>query len=176
MKLFAAKRRVYIYIAANFMLGAMLGIILFYAQQKSEGYIMDNQSVLLKENIGAIDFLQLAWLNLLWLTAIPVSRLFAPHRGTHPIMLARGAICTFSVCCLLKYGTILKAAAAVIPQCFSMFPAMTTVSGLYTLKNENGKKYSEAITRRELLLMMVLALLSAGAETLLYTAFLRIIG
>ena len=175
MKLFAAKRRVYIYIAVNFMLGAMLGIVLFYAQQKNEGNIMDNQSVLLKKNIGAIDFLQLAWLNLLWLTAIPVSRLIAPHKGAHPIMLARGAICTFSVCCLLKYTAVLKAAAAVIPQCFSIFPAMAAVSGLCTQKNENGKKTSEAITRRELILMAVLSLMSAGVETLLYTAFLRII-
>jgi len=169
LKLSAVKKRIYIYAAFNFLLGAIAGIVLFYGQQKSGDAF--NEDIMLKTNIGMLDFVQLSWLNLLWFTAIPVSGLLASWAAAHPIMLARGAVCTFSVCCILKYCGILKAAAAVVPQCVSVLPAMLFLSSENIKKDEDKKG---AITRRDFILMVVLSLICAAVEALLYSAFLII--
>ena len=143
------RRILYISVAANFIIGIIIGIILFYGQMRIEpavlegGYTYDKSATL-------ADFFRLSWLNTIWLLSIFLAHCILPLRMVHPIIAVRGCVSSFSILYILTLLGIKEAVAAVIPQCLSVLPMLAIFSVETTVKyRENIKNgYSPCSFKR----------------------------
>lgn len=174
MKVVFAEKKVPLYILFNFILGAVLGTILFYAQLNAQE--IDKESIELSFNtkINWVDVFRLSYTNALWFISIFLAFRILPSSIFHPIITARGAVGAFSVSYIINFFGILEAAAAVIPQCFSILPSMLLFSCKIIQRRKNalltGKEMFN-IRRADIILTMLLSLLSAAVESLMFRLF-----
>lgn len=171
MKKPEAKNKIYLCTFINFISGAIIGTVLFYGQLKM---ITEAEAVpAFTEKISWLDVLKLTYTNLLWLISIFISYRLVPLVFFQPIIISRGAVSTFSVLYVMNYYGVLWAAKVIIPQCFSILPAMAFF--FFSLVQKHKKSMLSGselyIKRKDIIFAIILSLASAMAESGLFLAF-----
>ena len=167
------RKILYISAGINFIVGIVVGTILFYGQMRSDPSLSENIYVYDK-SATLSDFLRLSWLNLIWVFSVVIARSIFPVRIVHPVLVVRGCISSFSILYILSSFGIKEAGASVIPQCLSVLPLLTAFSVETALKHrENIKNGFEtfSVKRYEIAAVFVFSLLSAGIEVLVFRIF-----
>lgn len=173
LKLSDSTKKTLVSVGINFFIGAMLGIILFYSQMKQDG--IKNYGVEMVHKAKPADFLRLLWMNMLWLISIFIARSIAPVRHAHPIVMIRGCVCAFTASFILNQCGIKEAAAAIIPQCLSIFPAMAAFSSVMVNKRIRAVTLHtdpDALKRHDLLIIALLSAAAAVLEILFFSLFI----
>ena len=166
-------RVLYISAAVNFVVGIVIGIILFYGQLKSAG----NEISPIYEydkNVSFADFFRLLWINILWMLSVFFARCILPVGVFHPIVTIRGLISSFSFLYIFSAFGIREASTSVIPQCFSALPliyffSVKTVTK-YRYNVQNGFEPC-SLKRYEIAEVFMWSVLSAATEVLFFRFF-----
>lgn len=160
------QKLIYISVGINFLVGIIVGMVLFYGQVRTDISVFDEINVA-SGVISFGEFLHVSWLNLLWLIFIFLFHNLLPMPLIHPVMMLRGCCTSFCVMYLLTFMGIRQTAAAVLPQCFSILPIMMLFSVKVVGKRkaiiENGGE-PFTFNRREALLTILIAMASGGLE------------
>lgn len=167
------RKILYISVAVNFIVGIIIGIILFYGQMRTSPSFLEN-SYSYDKTVTLTDFFRLSWLNLIWMFSIFIAHSILSIRAVHPIIAVRGCVSSFSVLYILSMFGIREAAAAVIPQCLSVLPLLMAFSVSTVIKQrENLKNGCEpcSIKRYEAAFIFLFAMLAAAAEVLFFRTF-----
>lgn len=164
------RKKLCLFTAINFIAGIIIGIVLFYGQQRSNpgvfegGYEFDT-------TLEIMDFFRASWLNLLWLFSIFIAHNILPLAPMHPIMLLRGTMSSFSLMYILTYIGVKEAATSVIGQCFSILPLLMFFS-VETVKKrkqtQEGRQDGIYLKKSEIFMMFFCAALSAGVEMIIF--------
>ena len=163
------RRKIYISALINFLVGIVLGIILFYGQQKVDRgdltaiYEYD-------KTVSTTDFFRLSWLNLLWLITIFFARILMPIWFFHPVFFVRGTISSFSMLYIVTLFGKVEAVASLIPQCFSILPLLLYFSVETVLKFKNSCELS-TLKRGEIAKLFVFSMIAGATEVLLFEFF-----
>ena len=164
------QKLIYISVGINFLVGIIIGMVLFYGQIRTDLSVFDEINV--KSGVISFgDFLHVSWLNLLWLIFIFLFHNLLPMPFIHPVMMLRGCCTSFCVMYILTFMGIKEAVAAVLPQCFSILPIMIIFSVKVAEKRKNIiKSCSEPFTfnRGEALLTIVISMMAGGLEVIFY--------
>lgn len=164
------QKLIYISVGINFLVGIIIGMVLFYGQIRTDVSVFDEMN-LVSDVISFGEFLHVSWLNLLWLIFVFLFHNLLPMSLIHPVIMLRGCCSSFCVMYILTFMGIKEAAAAVLPQCFSILPIMMFFSVKVVGKRkdiiENG---GEPFTfkRSEALLTILLSLIAGGLEVIFY--------
>lgn len=164
------RKILYISVAINFIVGIIIGIILFYGQMRTNSALLEN-GYSYDKSATLTDFFRLSWLNILWLLSIFIAHSILPIRVIHPIIAVRGCVSAFSILYILTGFGIREAAASVIPQCFSVLPLLAAFSVETVVKHrENIKNGYEpcSIKRHEAAAIFIFSMLAGGAEVLIF--------
>lgn len=164
------RKRLCLFIAINFMVGIIMGIVLFYGQQRSNPSVFEGNFEF-STALELMDFFRLSWINLLWLFAIFISRNILPISSMHPIMLLRGCMSSFSLMYIFTYIGVMEGIMSVMPQCFSVLPLLMFFSVELTRKQRllsetNNKTVS--LKRSEFFLMLFGGALAGTIEMVLF--------
>ncbi len=168
------QRLIYISVGINFLVGIIVGMVLFYGQIRTDISVFDEMNV----SGGVIsfgEFLHVSWLNFLWLIFIFLFHNLLPMPLIHPVMMLRGCCSSFCVVYILTFLGIKEAVAAVLPQCFSILPIMILFSEKVVNKRkkiiENGGE-PFTFNRNEVLLTLLISLIAGGLEVVFYTVLI----
>lgn len=167
------RKALYISVAINFIIGIVLGIILFYGQLKSTGEEIDALYEYDKTS-SLSDFIRLSWLNILWMLSIFFARCILPLGFFHPIVAIRGCISSFSILYILTLFGIREAAASILPQCFSFLPLLLffSVETVIRYRDNLQNGYEPcSLKRQEIASIFVFGMLSAAIEVLVFRLF-----
>ncbi len=167
------RKILYISVGINFIVGIIVGIILFYGQMRAEPSLSENAYAYDKAATLA-DFLRISWLNFVWMFSVFIAHSILPMRMVHPVIVVRGLVSSFSILYILNSFGIKEAIASVIPQCLSVLPLLGAFSVETVLKHrENMKNGVEAfsVKKYEIAAIFVFCLLSAGIEVLTFRLF-----
>ena len=164
------QKLIYISVGINFLVGIIIGMVLFYGQIRTDISVFDEVNV----TGGVIsfgEFLHVSWLDLLWLIFIFLFHNLLPMPFIHPVMMLRGCCTSFCVMYILTFMGIKEAMAAVIPQCFSILPIMILFSVKVVGKRKNiiengGETFT--FSRSEALLTVLISLIAGGLEVIFY--------
>ncbi len=171
LKLSDDAKKTFLAVGINFFIGTMLGVILFYGQLKHSA---DLRRFELTDSISPADAARLIWMNTLWLLAIFIAQCIAPIRAAQPVMLIRGCVCGFTASYIIRSSSAAAAAAAVIPQCLTVLPAMAVYSALTGEKRKNALltgREPDALKRKDIFVLLAFSVISALAETAVFSAF-----
>ena len=164
------RKKLCLFTAINFILGIIMGIVLFYGQQRSNSKVFEGNfeySTVLE----IMDFFRLSWINLLWLFSIFIARNILPVSSMHPIMLLRGCMSSFSLMYIFTYIGVKEGIMSAMPQCFSILPLLMFFSVEITRKQrvslETGGN-AVTLKKGELFLMLFGAGLAGGIEMVLF--------
>ena len=164
------QRLIYISVGINFLVGIIIGMVLFYGQIRTDISVFEEINIA-DGVISFGEFLHVSWLNLLWLIFIFLFHNLLPLTIIHPVMMLRGCCSSFCVMYILTFLGIKEAVAAVLPQCFSILPAMMLFSEKVVIKRkkliENGKE-PFTFSRAEALKTIFVALMTAGLEVVFF--------
>lgn len=167
------RRMLYISVAINFVIGIVIGIILFYGQMRSQssllqdGYDYDKSATF-------TDFFRLSWLNTLWLISIFFAHCILPVSVVHPIIAVRGCVSAFSILYILTLFGVREAVASVIPQCFSVLPllAVFSVENIIRYRKNLKNGYEPcSMKRHEIASIFIFSVLAGAAEVLIFRFF-----
>lgn len=172
------RKKLYLYAGINFLVGTIVGIILFYGQQKN--FPQDISSdYSYNKTPELIDLLKVSWLNAMWLFSVFMARSILPASPAHPILLARGVAGAFSAMYIMTCIGVKEAVFSVLPQCVSIIPIMMYFSVSLIEKrrkrSHDGKEPS-MLCRTDCLQIILCAAFSAGAEMLAFMLLWRIFG
>lgn len=165
------QKLIYISVGINFLLGIIIGMVLFYGQIRTDISVFDGINV-----AGGVisfgEFLHVSWLDFLWLIFIFLFHNMLPMPLIHPVMMLRGTCTSFCVMYILTFMGIKEAVAAVLPQCFSILPIMILFSVKVVEKRKNivengGEPFS--FSRSEALLTILISLIAGGLEVIFYS-------
>lgn len=166
------RKKLCLFTAINFVVGIIIGIVLFYGQQRSNpgvfegGYEFDT-------TLELTDFFRVSWLNLLWLFSIFIAHNILPLTSMHPIILLRGTMSSFSLMYILTYVGIREALISVMGQCFSVLPLLMFFSVETAKKRRQmaeSAKEGISLKKSEIFLMFFGAALAGGVEMILFRA------
>lgn len=166
------RKMLYMSVIINFVIGIVVGIILFFGQIRSQGPLPEN-IYSYDTVISAADFLRVAWVNLVWMFTTLAAQGILRIRFIHPIMIVRGCVASFTVLYTLYLFGIRESAASVIPQCLTTIPLLM----FFSAESMSGKNLRESgvsgilIKKSEAALMTVLSIVSAGAEVIIFRLF-----
>ena len=168
-------KTLYISVAINFMVGAIIGIILFYGQGKSTA---EGAETLLEYNKEAdlADFFRLAWVNMLWLLSAFFARTILPVGFLHPVVAIRGTVSTFSALYILSEFGTREMSASLLPQCVSILPLLFFFSvGTVIKYRDNIKNGYEpcSLKRCEMVKIMALSIVSSAVEVAIFAVFCK---
>ena len=172
------RKKLYMYSAVNFIIGIMLGIILFYGQIKNfpEGFFGEYSY---DKTPQLLDLIRVAHLNIMWLFSAFMARSILPAAPAHPILLIRGLTNSFSAMYIMKFIGIREAVFSVFPQCLSFIPVMMYFSVLTIEKRRKlcaeGREPS-VLCRLDCVEIIICGILAAIAEMLVFIILLRIFG
>lgn len=167
------RKKLYIAVCVNFLIGIMAGIVLFYGQLRANTYIEQGEYTY-TTTVELMDFFRVTWLNLLWFFSIFIAHNILPAAYVHPIVAVRGCSNSFSVMYMLRFIGIKEAAVSALSQCFSILPAlMITQVRLIEKRRQMKLRYNEPLIlgRRETLIFFISAMLAGAAETLIFRFF-----
>ncbi|MBQ8808218.1 MAG: hypothetical protein IJZ81_02800 [Clostridia bacterium] len=167
------RKILYMSAAVNFIVGTVIGMILFYGQMNSnpqifsEGYIYD-------KGTGVIDFLRITWLNLMWIFSVFIARNILPLPIMHPVVAIRGCAGAFSAMYIFNCIGIKEAVASVLPQCFSVLPFIIIYSVETAINRKNlpfGETGSFTVKRSQAGAIFLFSFITAGLEVLFFRFF-----
>lgn len=166
------RKMLYMSVIINFVIGVVVGIILFFGQIRSGGAlpqdIYDYDTV-----ISAADFFRVAWVNLIWMFTTLAAQGILRVRFIHPIMIVRGCVASFTVLYTLYLFGIRESAVSIIPQCLTAIPLLM----FFSAESVSGKNTRESgisgilIKKSQAAIMTVLSIVSAGAEVIIFRLF-----
>ena len=168
--MYGSRKVLYITTGINFLFGIIIGIVLFYGQLQADVSVFEDVKVY-DSSVSFADFLKVSGSNFLWLAGIFVCGNILPLIFVHPVIILRACCSSFSLMYILNFVGIKAAAVAVLPQCFSILPAMILFTALVEEKRKNGAGREEgsiSFKRKDFVITLLSALLSAGAETSLF--------
>ena len=164
-------KKLYLYAGINFLIGTVIGIVLFYGQMRSNpsvftaGYSYD-------KTVEIIDFFRAWWLNTMWLFAIFISNSVMRLAPFHIIVAVRGCASSYGIMYLLNCIGIKEAVASVLPQCLTVLPLLMWFSVLNTEKRavaESEGRDGISLKRIDAVKMFAFSLISALAEMIIFT-------
>lgn len=164
------RKRLCLFTAINFMIGIIMGIVLFYGQQRSNSTVFDGNYEF-STALEIMDFFRLSWINLLWLFSIFIARNILPVSSMHPFMLLRGCMSSFSLMYIFTYIGIREGLMSAVPQCFSILPLLMFFSIEMARKQRvSFETNSKTVTlkKSEIFLMLFGAALAGGIEMVLF--------
>lgn len=154
----------------NYALGAVIGIVLFYAQMRGTGLGI-SEDAQFAPSLSIASFLKTAWTNMLWIFSVFLFHSITPCVSAQPVMAVRGIVDTFCVMYLLNSFGIKVTLASALPQCFSILPVLT----LFTLNILKRRKNAVLmgrepciIKRRDVALFFAISLFAACAEAVFF--------
>ena len=165
----------YISVAINFLVGAVIGIILFYGQVKNAG---EEINVIMEYNKEATlsDFFRLSWENALWLVALFFARSILPVAFLHPIVALRGTVSSFSALYILTAFGVREMMVSLFPQCVSILPILAFFSVEAVLKYKNNVQNGHepcSLRRYEVASMLVMSVVASAVEVLFFAFFCK---
>ncbi|MBQ3022190.1 MAG: hypothetical protein IJD91_02535 [Clostridia bacterium] len=164
------RKTLYISAAINFVIGIVLGTVLFYGQIKGTG--TEIVSVYEYDKTTSLsDFFRLSWLNILWMLSVFFARCILPLGFIHPIITVRGLISSFSMLYILSVFGVREAVASIFPQCVSVLPLLLYFSvETVTKYRENLRNGNEpcCLRRHEIASIFVWSMLSGVAEVFVF--------
>ncbi len=168
------QKLIYISVGINFLVGIIIGMVLFYGQIRTDISVFDEMSVV-SNVISFGEFLHVSWLNLLWLIFIFLFHNLLPMPLIHPVMMLRGCCSSFCIMYILTFMGIKEAVAAVLPQCFSILPIMMLFSVKVVVKRKNiiengGEPFT--FKRSEALLTIGISLIAGALEVIFYSVLM----
>lgn len=167
------RKILYVSAAINFIVGIIVGIILFYGQMRTDPSL--GESVYdYDKSVTIADFLRLSWLNLIWILSVFIAHIIFPVRMAHPVLVIRGCISSFSILYILSSFGIREAAASVLPQCLSVLPLLGVCSVETAMKyreNIKNKATAFSLKRYEIAAIFLFSLLAAGVEVIAFRFF-----
>lgn len=167
------RKKLCIAVLCNFLIGIIIGVILYYGQLRSTNQMMINEYTYDK-TVETIDFFKVAWLNMLWSFAIFITHNILPSSYIYPIILIRGCASSFCVMYMLEFIGIKEVVASVLPQCFSILPYLMLFSIALVQKRRNANIYQGqtlSLRRSEIIMIFLFSIFMAGIETLLFRFF-----
>ncbi len=166
------RKMLYMSVIINFVIGVVVGIILFFGQIRS-GEALPENIYDYDTVISVADFFRVAWVNLIWMFTTLAAQGMLRVRFIHPIMIVRGCVTSFTVLYTLYLFGIKESAASVIPQCLTSIPLLMFFSAESVLsKNSRESGMSGIVIKKsEAALMTVLSIVSAGAEVIIFRLF-----
>ena len=173
---FASERKkMLVSTGANFILGSVMGTVLFYGFQRGGGSAVNLQ---FKSDITPITVLRLIWLNLLWLFSIFITHRMFFTSFFQPIMIVRAVTSAFSASYIMTYSGVREAFVTALPQCLSILPIMAFFTSFVIRKREikcAGDKIECTIHTRDVFRIFLLGTLGALLETLFFALFYEIL-
>ncbi len=170
MKINSSDQKKLIITLANYALGGVIGIVLFYAQMRGAGLDF-SEDVEFVPTLSVGSFLKTAWTNMLWIFSVFLFHSITSCVSAQPVMAARGIVDTFCVMYLLSSFGVKVTLASALPQCFSILPVMAlfTLSILKRRKNAvlMGREPC-TIKRRDTALFFMISLLAACVEAVFF--------
>ncbi len=170
MKINSLDRKKLVITLVNYALGAVIGIVLFYAQMRGTGFDF-SEDLEFVPSLSVESFLKTAWTNMLWIFSVFLFHSITSCVSAQPVMVARGVVDTFCAMYLLSSFGIKVTLASALPQCFSILPVMTlfTLGILKRRKNAvlSGREPC-TIKRRDAALFFVISILSASVEAVFF--------
>ena len=170
MKINSLDRKKLIIILANYAIGAIIGIVLFYAQMRGAGAEF-SEDIEFIPSLSVGSFLKTAWTNMLWIFSVFLFHSITSCVSAHPIMAVRGIVDTFCAMYLLNSFGIKVALASELGQCFSILPGLSifTLSILKRRKNAvlAGREPC-TIKRRDAAIFFMISLLAACVEAVFF--------
>ncbi len=170
MSKISENKRDVLLIAINFTVGVIIGIVLFYANIRTQEV---NEALTLNKTFTLEAFFRTAYQNMLWLFSIFLFHSIAIEFVFQPIIIVRGIVNGFSACYMLKALGVLEAFLVSFSQCLSILPAMA----FFTLYIRNKKKMNASkkiepcVTRpRDALNIFIISLFCALLEGLIFKA------
>lgn len=167
------RKILYLSAGINFIVGIIVGTILFYGQMRVDPSLAEN--VYAYDKAASLsDFLRLSWLNLIWVFSILIAHSIFPVRMVHPVLVVRGCVSSFSVLYILTCFSIKEAAASVIPQCLSVLPLLGAFSVETALRHRENIKsgvQTFSVKRYEVAAIFVFSIIAAGIEVLIFRLF-----
>ena len=164
------RKMLYISASVSFVVGIVLGIILFYGQLRAETSVSENAYVYDK-TATLTDFFRISWNNILWLFSIFVAHSIFPVSFFQPIVSVRGCVSAFSVLYILSFFGIKEAVASAVPQCLCMIPMIIMFSVENVIRcRENVRSGREmfSLKRYEAASIFVFSALAGGAEIVFF--------
>ncbi len=170
MNLSEERKKLCLFTAINFTLGIIMGIVLFYGQQKSNSAVFEGKFEF-STALGLMDFFRVSWINLLWLFSVFIAGNILPISSMHPIMLIRGCMSSFSLMYIFTYIGITEGIVSAVPQCFSVLPLLMFFSVEMARKQrmsfETDRK-TVTLKKSEIFLMLFGATLAGGIEMVIF--------
>ena len=167
------RRILYICMAANFVVGVIVGILLFYGQLKSNADVFDG-AYSYSASVELADFFRVWWLNVLWLFSIFIAHNILPVSVIHPIIFLRGCASSFSMMYILRFVGVGEAVVSVIPQCVSVLPLLGMFSVNVIMKRrDNLQSGREPFSMRssDAIKLFMFAAAAGVVETLVFRLF-----
>lgn len=170
MKINSSDQKKIIITMVNYGVGAVTGIVLFYAQIRGVG-IDFSENAQFVPSLSVESFIKTAWTNMLWIFSIFLFHSITSCANAQPVMAVRGMVDTFCVMYLLSSSGVKVAMASALPQCFSILPVLVffTLSILKRRKNAvlSGREPC-TIKRRDAALFFTISLLAACVEAVFF--------
>ncbi len=166
------RKKLYLYAGINFLLGIIIGIILFYGQMKSNPSVFQIEYTYDK-TIGVVDLVRTWWMNVMWLFATLLAHGVIFAAPIHAIVAVRGCVSSYGTMYLMECLGVKEAVISVLPQCFSIFPLMMWFSVNIVEKRRHLSNDSVApvsVKRRETVMIFLLSMAAAGVEIVLFMA------
>ncbi len=167
------RKKLYLYAGVNLVIGVLIGIVLFYGQQKNEPSFFQ-QEYSYSTEINLFDVLRTWWMNIIWMLAVILAQGVLSAAYVHIILAVRGCVSSFTVMYMLKYIGLREVFASVLPQCFSSIVLIWWFSVMVIEKRRilmGEQRHTFSLKRSQILWMFFIALAAAMLEA----AFFRIL-
>ena len=123
----------------NFLIGTVMGIVLFYAHIRANPQSLETNYIY-EKNLQTADLFRAWWINIMWMLSVLLAHTVLCAKPIHVIVGLRGAINSFSVLFLLESFGVKEAAATVVPQCISVLPMLMIFSAFCVEKRQSDIK------------------------------------
>ena len=164
------RKILYLSVVINYAIGIILGIILFFGQLRSGGDF-PNDIYEYEKDVSVTDFIRMIWITMMWLFSVVAAYGILRIRLIHIVIILRGCISSFSALYVLHFWGIKEAVASILPQCVSVLPLLMIFSAEIAFPKSEARGNGIALKKYEVIMMIVLSVVSAGAEVLFFKAF-----
>lgn len=166
------RKILYLSVVINFVIGIILGIVLFFGQLRSGENIGQNVYEY-NTTVSITDLFRMVWTCVLWLLSVIISYGILRTKHIHPVIVLRGCINAFAVLYVLYLFGLKAAAAAFLPQCFTVLPMLLMFSAetVYIQKKRENPGCGIVFKKSDIAVIIAMSVLSSGVEILIFKAF-----
>lgn len=154
----------------NFLVGIMVGIILFYGQSNS-GWDVQLDEYTYVTTVEIADFFRVSWLDMMWIFSAFIIHNILPLVYIYPIVVIRGCCHSFCAMYLFQFVGVKEGVASVISQCFSILPILMYMCIRFVEKRRRknlSMGESLSLSRAETLSVFMVSLFAGALETLFF--------